>query len=96
MYFYFQFLAVLGSLPYTDLQNNQQGIQNMMGVLYLIIVETIFTFSYSVSHTFPAEIDVMLREIGNGLYYPDIYYVSKMIVLVSSLFINVFIVNGIM
>lgn len=55
----------------------------MQGFLYLVIVETIFTFAYSVYHTFPSEIPMLLREISNGLYSPGPYYLSKMIVLVS-------------
>lgn len=80
----FQFIAFLISTPYTGLTVDQAGIQNMQGCLYLIVVETIFTFTYSVFHTFPSEIPVLLREIGNGLYSPGPYYISKMIVLVSS------------
>jgi len=79
----FQFTALLISVPFTDLQLNQKGIQNMQGFLYLIVTEVIFTFAYNVFHTFPREVPVMLREIGGGLYKPGPYYLSKMIGLVS-------------
>jgi len=78
---FYMFIALLISTPYTGLSVDQAGIQNMQGCLYLVVVETIFTFTYSVFHTFPSEIPVLLREIGNGLYTPGPYYVSKMIVL---------------
>ncbi|CAB0019398.1 unnamed protein product [Nesidiocoris tenuis] len=76
-----QFLALLISVPYVALEVDQEGIQNLQGFLYLVIVETIFTFEYSVTHTFPAEIPILLREVDNGLYTPAAYYISKMIAL---------------
>lgn len=78
---FYMFIALLISTPYVGLSIDQKGIQNMQGFLYLVIVETIFTFAYSVYHTFPSEIPMLLREISNGLYSPGPYYLSKMIVL---------------
>lgn len=78
---FYMFIALLISTPYVGLTIDQKGIQNMQGFLYLVIVETIFTFAYSVYHTFPSEIPMLLREISNGLYSPGPYYLSKMIVL---------------
>lgn len=75
------FMAVLISTPYIGLKVDQEGIQNLQGFLYLIIVETIFLYTYSVTHTFPAEIPILLREVNNGLYSPGPYYTSKMIIL---------------
>ncbi|XP_063219154.1 protein scarlet-like isoform X2 [Bacillus rossius redtenbacheri] len=74
-------VGLLISTPYTNLvMDEQTGIQNMQGLLYLTVTETIFTYSYSVFHTFPQEIPVLLREIGNGLYNPGPYYISKMLI----------------
>ncbi|XP_068085595.1 protein scarlet-like [Anabrus simplex] len=78
---FYMLIALLLATPYTNLQVDQEGIQNVQGLMYLIITETIFTFSYSVFHTFPGEIPILLREIANGLYKPGPYYLSKMIVL---------------
>ncbi|XP_046672915.1 protein scarlet-like [Homalodisca vitripennis] len=78
---FYMFIGLLISTPYVGLSVDQAGIQNMQGCLYLVVVETIFTFTYSVFHTFPSEIPILLREIGNGLYTPGPYYISKMIVL---------------
>uniref|UniRef100_T1HYU4 Uncharacterized protein n=1 Tax=Rhodnius prolixus TaxID=13249 RepID=T1HYU4_RHOPR len=76
-----QFMALLISTPYVGLKVDQEGIQNLQGFLYLVIVETTFAYSYSVMHTFPSEIPILLREVGNGLYTPGAYYISKMIIL---------------
>lgn len=80
-------MALLISTPYVGLKVDQEGIQNLQGFLYLVIVETTFAYSYSVMHTFPSEIPILLREVGNGLYTPGAYYISKMIILVSLYFI---------
>lgn len=50
--------------------------------MYLIVTETIFTFSYAVLNTFPRELPLLLRDIGNGLYDPAPYYISKVLFLV--------------
>ncbi|XP_014279356.1 protein scarlet [Halyomorpha halys] len=78
---FYLFLGLLISTPYVGLKVDQEGIQNLQGLLYLIIVETTFTFTYRVSHTFPAEIPILLREVNNGLYTPGPYYISKMLFL---------------
>nr|XP_018905140.1 PREDICTED: protein scarlet-like [Bemisia tabaci] len=75
------FIALLVSTPYSGLIINQEGIQNMQGFLYLVIVETVFTFSYRVCNTFSGELPILLREIGNGLYKPGPYYLSKILIL---------------
>lgn len=76
---------MLISTPYVDVQLNQAGIQDLQGFHYAIITETIFSQSYAVLHTFPAEIALMLREINNGVYEPGPYYFSKALVLVSDI-----------
>nr|CAD7449860.1 unnamed protein product [Timema bartmani] len=88
-------VGLLISLPYLNLNSDEQtGIQNMQGLLYLIVTETIFTYTYSVFHTFPQEIPLLLREIGNGLYRPGPYYISKMIILIPRAILGPFIYTG--
>lgn len=84
------FIAVLISTPYVSITMDQKGIQNMQGFLYLIVTEIIFAYSYSVFHTFPHEMPVLLREIGNGLYTPGPYYVSKMLILLPRAIVEPF------
>lgn len=76
---------MLIALPYMNITGqalNQGGIQNMQGLLYLVVVETVFTFNYAVFYTFPRELPLLLRDIASGLYDPTPYYMSKVIVLV--------------
>nr|WOD55116.1 ABCG transpoter Redboy2 [Hymenopus coronatus] len=76
------FTALLFASPYVQIKMDQTGIQNMQGLLYCVVTETIFTYIYSVSHTFPEEIPILLREVSNGLYKPGPYYLSKIILMI--------------
>lgn len=67
---------------------NQDTIQNMQGLLYLVIVETVFTFNYAVFYTFPKELPLLLRDIASGLYGIAPYYISKVIVLIPGAIIQ--------
>lgn len=78
----FQLTALIISTPYIGIKLNQDGIQNYQGFHYTMISETIFCQAYAVIHTFPSEIPVLLREIGNKVYQPGPYYFSKIISLV--------------
>ncbi|XP_031842656.1 brown isoform X2 [Nomia melanderi] len=79
------FIGLLISSPYVGITGkpmDQGGIQNMQGLLYLVVVETVFTFNYAVFYTFPRELPLLLRDIAAGLYHPAPYYISKVVVLI--------------
>ncbi|XP_053975443.1 protein scarlet-like isoform X1 [Hylaeus volcanicus] len=81
----YMFVGLLIASPYVDVVGgamNQDGIQNMQGLLYLVVVETVFTFNYAVFYTFPGEMPLLLRDIAGGLYGPAPYYISKVVVLI--------------
>ncbi|XP_050483409.1 protein scarlet-like isoform X4 [Bombus huntii] len=83
--------GLLIALPYMNITGqalNQGGIQNMQGLLYLVVVETVFTFNYAVFYTFPRELPLLLRDIASGLYDPTPYYMSKVIVLIPGAIIQ--------
>ncbi|XP_049873482.1 protein scarlet-like isoform X2 [Pectinophora gossypiella] len=75
------FVGLIISIPYSGHfdELDQRDIQNVQGLLYLTITETIFLFIYAVFITFPSEVPILLRETASGLYSPLPYYVSKMI-----------------
>ena len=73
---------MLIATPFIDTEVDQKGIQNVQGLNYSVITETIFSQAYAVLHTFPSEIPVLMREIGNGVYQPAPYYLSKVVILV--------------
>ncbi|XP_063833955.1 protein scarlet-like [Ostrinia nubilalis] len=75
------FVGLIISIPYMGHfdELDQRDIQNVEGLLYLTITETIFLFIYAVFITFPSEVPILLRETASGLYSPLPYYLSKMI-----------------
>ncbi|XP_013188646.2 protein scarlet [Amyelois transitella] len=75
------FVGLIISIPYMGHfdELDQRDIQNVQGLLYLTITETIFLFIYAVFITFPSEVPILLRETASGLYSPLPYYLSKMI-----------------
>ncbi|CAG9796956.1 unnamed protein product [Diatraea saccharalis] len=77
----FMFVGLIISIPYMGHfeELDQRDIQNVEGLLYLTITETIFLFIYAVFITFPSEVPILLRETASGLYTPGPYYLSKMI-----------------
>ncbi|PBC30225.1 ABC transporter ATP-binding protein/permease wht-3 [Apis cerana cerana] len=84
-------IGVLIGLPFMNISGeamNQDTIQNMQGLLYLVIVETVFTFNYAVFYTFPKELPLLLRDIASGLYGIAPYYISKVIVLIPGAIIQ--------
>ncbi|XP_047360896.1 protein scarlet-like isoform X2 [Vespa velutina] len=63
------------------LEVDQSSIQNMQGLIYLIVVETIFMFNYAYFYTFPSELPLLLREMAASLYDPTSYYISKVLIM---------------
>ncbi|XP_011505782.1 PREDICTED: protein scarlet-like [Ceratosolen solmsi marchali] len=86
----YMFIGILLSTPYIGIMKNidQNGIQSIQGLMYLIITETIFTFNYSVFYTFSNELPLLLRDISNGLYNPAPYYLSKIIITIPGAIIQ--------
>ncbi|CAK9824355.1 Protein scarlet [Anthophora retusa] len=87
----YMFIGLLIAAPYvhiTGQEMNQGSIQNMQGLLYLVVVETVFTFNYAVFYTFPRELPLLLRDIACGIYGPAPYYLSKVIVLIPGAIIQ--------
>ncbi|XP_077287416.1 protein scarlet-like [Arctopsyche grandis] len=97
-----EFLALMGiaiivALPYMNILVNidQKDVQNVQGLMYLIVTEIIFTFVYSVFNNFPPEISILLRELANGLYTPGPYYISKMLLMIPRAIIETFLYTSI-
>lgn len=61
---------------------SQTSVQNIQGVLILIISELVFTHMYYVIYIFPEEMVIFVRE--KSLYSSLPYYLSKVLSLVST------------
>ncbi|ROT82616.1 ABC protein, subfamily ABCG [Penaeus vannamei] len=71
-------MALLIGVCYTNTYLNQQGIQDIEGVLFIFITENTFPSIYAVLNIFPLELPLFLREYRNGIYRSDTYYMAKM------------------
>ena len=73
-------LAVVSGFIFFRLELNQEGIQNMNGVLFICVINTTFGTIFHVIGTFPREIPLFKRENQNGMYKVFSYFVSKFLV----------------
>ncbi|KAK3912634.1 Protein scarlet [Frankliniella fusca] len=74
----FMLTATIMSLAFMEVSlSSLAGVQSARGLLYIIVSEVVFTHSYAVFHTFPAELPVFLREAH--LYSSSAYYVAKVL-----------------
>jgi hypothetical protein len=67
-------------LIFLRLKYDQTGVQNINGVLFLLLTNTSFSNMFAVLNTFPAEIPIFLREHQNGMYMVITYYLSKIFI----------------
>lgn len=66
---------------------DQEGIQNMNGVLFICLVNTSFGTIFGVVNNLPKEIPVFVREHQNGIYRVLPYYLASMRFLSHRLFV---------
>lgn len=74
------FIAVMFGLIFLRQELDQNGVQNINGVIFLLLMNSSASNIFSVVNTFPAEIPIFLREHGNSMYRVVNYYVSKFLV----------------
>jgi hypothetical protein len=61
-------LATIFGLIYLQQGNDQISVQNINGVLFLVITNASFSYLFAVLNSFPAELPVALKEHSNGMY----------------------------
>lgn len=76
---------VIGACYFGTEATTQNGIQSVQGIIFLFASENTFTPMYSVMSYFPEDEPLFLREYHSGLYPAWIYYLSKIIAMVSTL-----------
>lgn len=72
-------IAVMLGLIYlkTDDVYNQNDVQNINGILFLMLIQMTMQNLFAVINTFPLELPIFLREYASGLYGVDVYFLSK-------------------
>jgi ABC-type multidrug transport system permease subunit len=73
-------MAIILGILYLGQEENQVGIQNINGALFLMLTNMTFSNMFSVVNVFCAELPIFLREHFNGMYRTDVYFLSKQIV----------------
>ena len=77
------FIALIFGLIYLQIKTNQEGVQNINGVLFLLITNSSFSNMFGVLNSFPAELPIFYRDHQNSMYRTVNYYLSKLITEVS-------------
>lgn len=88
-------IMLMISTPYGAIKIDQTGIQNLQGLLYATMAELIFGSAYGVLFTFPEEIPVFLRDVGDRVYSPGAYYLAKILVMLPRLIVETFLYTSI-
>ncbi|RXG59133.1 Protein white [Armadillidium vulgare] len=70
---------------------DQASVQNLNGVLFMLVANLSFQFAIGVVNTFCAQLPIFLREHGNGMYRTDTFYLTKNIAEIPSSIIMPFI-----
>uniref|UniRef100_T1KD81 ABC transporter domain-containing protein n=1 Tax=Tetranychus urticae TaxID=32264 RepID=T1KD81_TETUR len=57
---------------------DQEGIMNINGAIFFLVVNANFSSIFIVAGTFCTEMPIILREHANGLYRTSVYYLAKL------------------
>ena len=64
-------------LMFLQLENNQVGIQNKLGVLFIVLMQCNFGYIFSVVNSFPLVLPLIFREVKNRYYSIVPFYCVK-------------------
>lgn len=79
-----QSLATIAGLCFVGAVDlDQLGVQATEGVVYILVCENTFFPMYATLALIPQEMPLLLREYRAGMYSVHLYYVARMISLVS-------------
>ncbi|XP_066979788.1 protein white-like [Macrobrachium rosenbergii] len=70
-------IGLLIGLIYLDQDQDQMGIQNINGALYIMITQTSTRSLFGVVNAFCEQLPIFLREHFNGMYRTDVYFLAK-------------------
>lgn len=70
-------IALVLGVIYLGQEENQEGIMNINGALFLLLTNTTFQNMFAVINVFCMELPIFLREHFNGMYRTDVYYLCK-------------------
>ncbi|XP_053675258.1 protein brown [Anopheles nili] len=92
----FLFTSVVIATLYREVRpNSQTSIQDIRGALFLMVCELVYTISYGVFYTFPSEMPLIRREVGEKTYNLSVYYAHKVLYSVPRAFFESFLFVGV-
>ena len=77
IFFFSKMFAVVFGLIYLQIALDQSGVQNINGVLFLMLTNTSFSNLFPVLTSFPPLIPIFLREHANGMYRVVNFYLAR-------------------
>ncbi|KAF6209101.1 hypothetical protein GE061_014844 [Apolygus lucorum] len=80
-----------GVCYFGTIEMDQKGVQDVQGVLFLLVTENVFAPMYAVMAVFPKEYPQFVREYRNGAYSPSAYFLSKLFVIGPGAILEAFI-----
>jgi hypothetical protein len=93
-HYFFQAIAVMVGLCYFGTKlTTQVGIQNVEGAIFLIVTENTFTPMYAIVNEFPQKYPLFLREYKAGLYSSAIYFLSRILAMVTEFIFFFFLIR---
>jgi len=79
-FFQILFFGFLIGLLYINLADDDAGVQDREGLLYIICIQSSMMSLFPALLTFPAERPVFIQDMTNDLYSAHMYYWSKVVV----------------
>ncbi|GAB9477129.1 Atp-binding protein [Globisporangium polare] len=70
-------MSVIMGLIYLQLDLSQRGIQNIVGALFFLVVNHVFSVANPAFIAVPLELPLVIREYQAGLYHLISWYISK-------------------
>jgi ATP-binding cassette, subfamily G (WHITE), eye pigment precursor transporter len=77
------FIGLIFGMIYYQVALNQTGIQNINGVMFLLLTQNSFGSLFVIVNTFTSEMPIFYREHQNGMYRVVTYYLSRILTDVS-------------
>ena len=74
-----QMTAFIVGIVFYGQELDQDGIQNINGALFLILLINSYGNTFAVINVFVEEVPIFLREHFNGMYRTDAYFLTKQV-----------------
>ncbi|XP_037089077.1 protein scarlet-like isoform X2 [Pollicipes pollicipes] len=75
-------IGLMVGLCFSNLHYDQLGVQNLQGLMFVLVTENTFPAMYGVLSLFPQELPLFLRENKSGMYSTACFYISRVISLI--------------